>query len=117
MENSLLSYHNKGSFGSQQFVKGIYVYPKPLNSFNFKNDSNININDLQYDPSKDADILYECLVHKSNENFNRIIKILVNNSQYQLEKLNEYFNNKYCNNGGKNLLLILKTNIQKIFII
>ena len=78
MENSLLSYHNKGSFGSQQFVKGIYFYPKPLNSFNFQNDSNININDLQYDPSNDAQLLYECLENNSNENLNRIIQIFIN---------------------------------------
>ena len=115
MENSLLSYHNKGSFGSQQFVKGIYFYPKPLNSFNFQNDSNININDLQYDPSNDAQLLYECLENNSNENLNRIIQILVNYSQYQLEKLNEYFNNKYCNNGEKNLLLIFKNQYPEDF--
>ncbi len=115
MENLSLSYNNKGSFGSQQFVKGIYFYPKPLNSFNFKNDSNKNLNDLQYDPSNDADIFYKCIENKSDENIKTIIKILAYKSQYQLEKINEYFNHKYCNNDGKNLILILQNNYPEDF--
>ena len=114
MENSSL-YRNRDSFGSQQFVKGLYFYPKPINTYINKTNCNMIFEDLNYDPSYEAKLLFECFKNKSEQNIKNIINIIVYNSQYRLEKINDYFNDSIINDNNLNLWSIMENQYPKDF--
>jgi hypothetical protein len=114
MENSSLD-RNRDSFGSQQFVKGLYFYPKPINTYINKTNCNTIFEDLNYDPLYEAKILFEGFKNKSEKNLKNIINIIVYNSQYRLEKINDYFNDSIINDNNLNLWSIMENQYPKDF--